>query len=128
MAKLNPYLIDALHAWGEYRRNDDISGTGYCTSTVEHRMMLGTAWSKGGLQPEPEYEPDDDALRVARIVASMQRPLQLVLWATYAGFDGPLSEDEGRQAMGISLAEYQGLVTRALGLVADGLGMRLYVR
>lgn len=126
--QLNPYLLEALHAWGEYRRNDDISGTGYCTSTVEHRMMLGTAWSKGGLQPEPEYEPDHDALRVAMIVGTLKIPLQLVLWASYAGFDGPLSDDEGRQAMGISLAEYQVLLNRALGQVADGLGMSLWVR
>lgn len=125
---INPYLLDALHAWGHYRRNDDVSGMGYSSETVEHRMITGVAWSRGGAMPEPEYEPDTDALRVQRVVHKMPHKLQLVLWACYVGFDGPMTEDDGRQAMGVSRAEYQGLAGEALRLVADGLGMRAYVR
>ena len=128
MAKLNPYLLDALHAWGAYRRDEDITGTGYSSETMEYRMMSGVAWSTGGEPPEPHYRQSEDARRVRLIVDTMPAKLQLVLWASYVGFDGPMSEDDGRQAMGVPIGEYRDLVRLALSKVADGLGMPLHVR
>lgn len=128
MARINPYLLDALHAWGAYRRDEDITGMGYASETMEYRMMSGVAWSTGGEAPEPEYRPDAMAKRVELIVEGIPAQLQLVLWTGYVGKDGPMGEERGRAAVGVSLGEYRDLMKMALSRVADGLNMPLYMR
>ena len=90
MAKLNQYLEEALFAWAASRRNEDITGTGYASETMEYRMMSGIAWSTGGEAPEPHYRQNEDARRVRLIVGEMPHKLQLVLWTGYVGKDGPM--------------------------------------
>lgn len=91
-------------------------------------MMAGTAWSRGGEIADPEYRPNDDVRRIRLVIDALPSKLQLVLWAGYVGRDGPMSEDLGRQACGVSLGEYRDLMRVALSRVADGLNMSLYVR
>lgn len=126
--RINPYLLDALHSWGSWRRDEDISGLGYASETMEARMMAGTAWSRGGETADPEYRPNDDVRRIRLVIDALPSKLQLVLWAGYVGRDGPMSEDLGRQACGVSLGEYRDLMRVALSRVADGLNMSLYTR
>lgn len=91
-------------------------------------MMTGVAWSHGGQIAEPDYEPNEEALRVAVIVSELPARLQNVLWAAYVGKEHPMGEDRGSQALGCSLDQYRDLHKSALARVADGLGLSLYVR
>ena len=127
--QINPYLLDALYAWGKYRRQEDIRGMGYSTTTMEYRMMQGTAWSTGGETAEPEYDRSEDAQEVNRTVQTLPDRHQIALWTRYVGNDGPMEESEARIVSGCrDIFEYTKLIQESLRMLADKMGYTLYVR